>query len=125
MADDTRPAIGGGTGGTAGTGEPDATPDSGVGAKEVRDDGQAGLVGGEDELEGAIGAGGGDSVGGTGSSVANSGRLSSEGTGGASSPTDPGDPGGMGGVRAGSRTPHDRPPGGVSPLSGGEEESRG
>ena len=33
---------------------------------------------------------------------------------------DPGDPGGMGGVRAGSATPHHRPPGGVSPVDGKE-----
>ncbi len=37
---------------------------------------------------------------------------------------DPGDPGGMGGVRVGSKTPGDRPPGGVSPLENEDREKQ-
>jgi len=119
MADENRPAIGGGTGGTAGTGELDASRDSDTKVAE-RGEGLA-----DKSVEAAIGEGGPDRIGGTGSSVANSGRSSTETEAGESSPADPGDPGGMGGVRAGSRTPNERPPGGVSPIGGESEEKRG
>lgn len=46
MADETKPAIGGGSGGTAGTGELDATPDINIDVKERQGDETTGLAGG-------------------------------------------------------------------------------
>jgi hypothetical protein len=116
---DTRRASGGGT---SGTGEPTSTPESGTGDGWAQTpQGEPGsLAGGDDSVEAATG--GGERPAGTGSSAAQSGRPTSEGNAPATAAPDPGDPGGMGGVRASSATPHDRPPGGLSPVDGKEAE---
>ena len=111
------------TGGTGGTGEPDATAETLAGTPpqaetSTRTDS---LAAGADSTRPAIG--GGSAVSGTGSSAEQSGRATTEGGPTASSPPDPGDPGGMGGVATNRMAKHDRPPGGVSPIPGEEEES--
>ncbi len=97
-------------GGTSGSGSPEAsartTSEQDVAQANRESTGLA---------AGLTGEGGESRVAGTGSSVANSAKRTSEGTGGEPSPPDPGDPGGMGGARA-PASAHDRPPGGVSPV---------
>ena len=110
--DDRKSAFRGGTGGTSGTGQPDATPDT---SDRTRDSSAAANV-----------SAGADRLAGSGASVARSGRTTSEGTG-ESLPNPPGggDPGGMGGTATNRERPHDRPPGGSSPVESGKEPSRG
>ncbi len=111
---DTRRATGSATGGTSGTGEPDATAESGEARGAPLPDADAdSLAGGDDSAGRAIG---GDSrPAGTGTAAAQSGRLTSERNPPPSAP-DAGDPGGMGGVRTNQARRHDSPPGGISPV---------
>lgn len=111
------------TGGTSGTGEPDATAETLTGTRPQNGTGTGdeSLAAGDDSVRSAIG--GGDRTAGTGSTAAQSGRATTEGGPPASTATDPGDPGGMGGVRTNASAPYGRPPGGVSPMPSEEEES--
>ena len=115
MADnDTR------TGGTSGTGEPDAAAETLADTQAKPDTGDS-LAAGDASTRAAIG--GGDTVSGTAGATGRSGRSTTEGGSPPSSPPDPGDPGGMGGVATTRTAKQDRPPGGVSPMVNEDEES--
>lgn len=124
MAQDReRPAFGGLGGGTGGTGDRNAsaTPEN-AGARQPESNSKDSLAAGDDSVDAAIGAGAKDKVSGTGTAAARSGRASSEGGDGRASPADPGDPGGMGGVGTNATPARGRPPGGVSPIDGDQDE---
>jgi hypothetical protein len=116
MADnDTR------TGGTSGTGEPDAAAETLNDTRTESDIADDSLSAGDASTRAAIG--GGDTISGTGGAAGRSGRSTTESGSPPSSPPDPGDPGGMGGVATNRMAKQDRPPGGVSPMVNGDEES--
>ena len=113
-----------GGGGTSGTGEPEASAKAGGEERSDRtsEAKSESLAGGDDSVDAAIGGGG--HIAGTGSSVARSGRLTSEGGPPVSTAPDPGDPGGMGGVRSRPASHDRRPPGGVSPIEDKNREKQ-
>ena len=115
MADSTK------TGGTSGTGEPDATAETLTDTQAESQTADDSLAAGDASTRPAIG--GGDSVSGTAGSSAQSGRATTDGGSPRTSPPDPGDPGGMGGVATNRMEKHDLPPGGVSPIPSEEGES--
>ena len=109
---------------SAETGKPESNADAGSVEVAERDEQESdrkaeSLAAGDDSVDAAIGGAG--RIAGTGSSVARSGRLTSEGGTPLPNPPGAGDPGGMGGVASNRAPRHDRPPGGVSPI--GHESS--
>ncbi|HEX9946089.1 MAG TPA: hypothetical protein VGA98_00965 [Allosphingosinicella sp.] len=104
-------------GGTAGTGEREASVASGSGQRGGGDDRANELGGGEGSGAGMTGAG---------AATGDASEMRSEGGGAAGGAglggADAGSPGGMGGVRVAGGTGTDRPPGGLSPLQAEEQE---